>query len=97
MNFQFHPEAEREFVAAADWYAQRGGALGSAFMDEIHAAIGRALSMPLAWPTVGPDVRRVLASRFPYGVLYATPGDTLFVLAIMHTRQRPDYWRKRIA
>jgi toxin ParE1/3/4 len=97
VNVQFHPGAEQELTAAVDWYAQRGLGLGVAFMNEVHAAIGRALSLPMAWPQVGKDVRRVLTSRFPYGVLYVVRGETLLVLAVMHTRQQPDYWRDRVA
>ena len=83
-------------MAAVDWYAQRGQRLGVAFMNEVHASIGRALSLPTAWPLVGHGVRRVLTSRFPYGVLYAVQGETLLVLAVMHTRQQPDYWQDRV-
>ena len=52
MSFQFHPEAEAEFLAAVDWYEERSAGLGGNFAAEIHAAIHRAVAMPLAWPPV---------------------------------------------
>jgi hypothetical protein len=48
MIFQFHPEAEAEFLAAVDWYEERSTGLGADFAAEINAAIQRALAMPLA-------------------------------------------------
>jgi toxin ParE1/3/4 len=95
MSFLFHPEAEAEFLAAIDWYEARSSGLGSDFAAEIHAAIQRAVAMPLAWPAVDQEIRRVLVNRFPYGVLYAPRGASVFVLAVMHLRRHPDYWRVR--
>lgn len=96
MSFLFHPEAEAEFVAAVDWYEARSPGLGADFAAEIHAAIQRAVSLPLAWPRVDGDIRRVLASRFPYGVLYAPRGGRIHILAVMHLRREPDYWKQRL-
>ncbi len=95
MSFLFHPEAETEFLAAVDWYEDRSAGLGADFATEIHAAIQRAVAMPLAWPQIDGDIRRVLASRFPYGVLYAPDKSSIYILAIMHLRRQPDYWRSR--
>jgi plasmid stabilization system protein ParE len=95
MNFLFHPEAETEFIAAIDWYEDRSSGLGADFAVEIHGAIQRAVTLPLAWPLIDGDIRRVLANRFPYGVLYALDNGSIYILAVMHLRRRPDYWRSR--
>jgi toxin ParE1/3/4 len=95
MKFLFHPDAEAEFLAAIDWYDERSVGFGARFAAEIHDAIKRAVAMPTAWPTVEKDIRRVLASHFPYGVLYAVREEKIFVLAVMHLRRHPDYWRER--
>lgn len=95
MKFQFHPEAETEFLAAVDWYEERTAGLGADFAAEIHAAIQRAVAMPLAWPCVDGEIRRVLTNRFPYGILYAVDNSSLYILAVMHLRRAPDYWHER--
>lgn len=95
MSFRFHPEAESEFLAAIDWYEERSAGLGTDFAAEIHAAIQRAVVLPLAWPRIDGDIRRVLSNRFPYGVLYAIDDGTIYILAVMHLRRHPDYWRER--
>lgn len=95
MSFRFHPDAEAEFLAAVDWYEERSAGLGADFAAEIHDAIQRAVAMPLAWPSLDGEIRRVLANRFPYGVLYARRDGSILVLAVMHLRRRPGYWQDR--
>lgn len=95
MKFLFHPEAEAEFLAAIDWYEERSLGLGARFAAEIYDAIQRAVAMPTAWPTVEKEIRRVLANHFPYGVLYVPRHESITILAVMHLRRHPDYWRER--
>jgi toxin ParE1/3/4 len=42
------------------------------------------------------EIRRVLANRFPYGIPYAPRPNTIYILAVMHLKRRPDYWRDRL-
>ncbi len=96
MTSVFHPEAEAELNAAIDWYEARASGLGAAFSEEVRAAVGRAQAFPLAWQVLEGDIRRTLVHRFPYGVLYAPESGRLFIIAVMHLRQRPGYWRGRL-
>jgi hypothetical protein len=41
------------------------------------------------------EVRHCLVHRFPYGVLYSVESEGIFILAVMHLRRDPDYWRFR--
>jgi len=79
------------------WYEERGTGLGLDFATEVREAIRLAQSMPLAWPRMEETICRVLVHRFPYGVLYSIEGDRLHILAVMHLRRRPGYWRERIS
>lgn len=96
MIFSFHPEAEEEFEAAVAWYEERETGLGLDFAAEVREAIRLTQSMPLAWPRMEEDVRRILVHRFPYGLLYSVDNDRLRILAVMHLRRQPGYWRKRV-
>jgi len=91
MNFSFHPEAEKEFLEAIDYYERHREHLGLDFAAEVYAAIGRAAEHPKAWPVLEGDVRRSQTIRFPYGVLYSEELDGIFVLAVMHLHRDPDY------
>lgn len=95
MTFDFHPAAQDEFMAAVDWYEAKAPGLGLDFAAEVREAISRAVMLPVAWPDLGDGVRRVLVHRFPYGVLYAATAESVSILAVMHLRREPGYWRDR--
>jgi hypothetical protein len=95
MNYSFHPEAEREFVDAIDYYEECENGLGEDFSLEINATISNILAFPTAWPTIDVPVRRCLAHRFPFGVLYSIEHDNIYILAVMHLHRHPDYWKNR--
>lgn len=95
MTFSFHHEAEVEFNEAINYYEECELGLGYDFSIEIFTAIQNILSYPTAWPVIKDDVRRCLVNRFPYGVIYSIEQSEIFILAIMHLRRHPDYWKGR--
>ncbi|OGH56876.1 MAG: plasmid stabilization protein [Candidatus Lindowbacteria bacterium RIFCSPLOWO2_12_FULL_62_27] len=95
MIFTFHPAAETEFIEAVDYYEKCGKGLGYDFSMEVYSAIRNVVDFPKAWPIVEGDARRCLTNRFPFGVLYSIEPDRIFILAIMHLRRHPDYWKER--
>jgi plasmid stabilization system protein ParE len=95
MNYAFHPDAEVELNEAIEWYEVREPGLGLDFATQVHAAVQRALAFPFAWQEMGPEIRRALVHRFPYGVLYVAEPERLLIVAVMHLHRQPDYWRNR--
>ena len=95
MTFSFHPEAEAEFLEAIEYYEERERGLGYDFSIEVFRIIQNIVTYPTAWSVIEKDLRRCLVHRFPYGVVYSIEQDEIFVLAVMHLRRHPDYWKKR--
>jgi plasmid stabilization system protein ParE len=96
MNYGFHPEAEAELNSAIEYYEQREPGLGFDFSLEVYSSLQGILSFPQSWPVLDGEVRRCLIHRFPYGILYSVEADSIFVLAIMHLRREPGYWKDRL-
>ncbi|MEM9021413.1 MAG: type II toxin-antitoxin system RelE/ParE family toxin [Planctomycetota bacterium] len=96
MNVIFHSEAEREFLAAVDYYETQQASLGEDYQAEILATVSRIAKQPTVWPVLEGDVRRCLTHRFPYGVLYSVEEDAIYILAVMHLRRKPGYWKERV-
>ena len=96
MTFSFHPEAEREFLAATDYYESCESGLGQDFALEIYSTIQHICAFPKAWPLLEPEIRRSLVHRFPFGVIYAEEKGQVHVLAVMHLHRNPDYWKDRL-
>ncbi len=95
MIFSFHPEAESEFLEAIDYYENCESGLGYDFSVEVLATIQNVVSSPTLWPVIEEDIRRCIVNRFPYGIIYNINTDGIFILAVMHLRRHPDYWKKR--
>lgn len=96
MRLEFHPEARLEFYESASFYKEVRPSLGIAFTNEIESILHQILEAPDRWPILEEDVRRCLAHRFPYGVLYTMEPDSILILAIMHGSRKPGYWRNRL-
>ena len=96
MTHVFHPDAAVEFEEAVRFYQDCGRGLGSRFALEVRAAIRRIVEAPEQWRVFEADVRRCRVRVFPYSVLYTIEPEFILVLAVMHGKRRPGYWRDRL-
>lgn len=92
----FHPEAETELIAAATWYEGEQADLGKRFLSSLEDGISRMRINPNLFPLVDGDVRRCLLRTFPFGILFRSHGDRIEIIAVMHLRRNPGYWRERL-
>jgi toxin ParE1/3/4 len=96
VNPILHPEADAEFLDAVRHYATVSPTLGQRFYDEVSGLLHTAGTHPLRYRVFDPPLRRVLALGFPYAVLYAAQADCVRIVAVMHLKRRPGYWRHRL-
>lgn len=96
MSYDFHPEAEEEFIISIDYYEECQVGLGNDFAKEVYSAIEGIVEHPKTWPSFHMDIRRRLINRFPYAILYTEESKTIFILAIMHLSRDPNYWKSRL-
>lgn len=96
MIYEFHPEAEQEFVEAAAYYERNVTGLGERFGSEVRHAIERLLEYPELGVPMDVDLRRLMLTRFPYFLIYSFTTDLLRVVAVAHARRRPGYWQSRV-
>ncbi len=94
--YAFHPEADAELSAAVEYYESCQRGLGFDFALEVHATVQRTAEHPCAWPMLEDPIRRCLTNRFPYGVLYTELDNRIYILAVMHLRREPNYWKHRL-
>ncbi len=96
LDFEFHPEAETEYLAATRWYDEVRDGLGDRFVGEIERAIRRAQKQPLLGRTLSRRTHRCLARTFPYGVVFAVCDRRIVIVAVMHLHRDPNYWKHRL-
>jgi toxin ParE1/3/4 len=97
---RFAPSVEVEIETAGDYYDDQSPGLGSEFLDAIEEALLRLVEQPQAHGFVldtAPEerLRQVVLRRFPYRVVFQEREEDLLVLACMHARREPGYWRSR--
>lgn len=91
-------EAEDDIFDIALWYEGREVGLGQEVTAEIRAATERALENPLAYLLLRkqPQVRRVLARRFPYRIFYIVRPDAIVVFGVLHAARHERHWQRRL-
>lgn len=96
MNNTIHPEADAEFLAHVRHYHEIDPELGNRFYDAVVARLHLAVQHPKRHRVYDPPARRVLVPDFPYAVLYVPRADYVLIVAVMHLKRRPGYWRSRL-
>lgn len=93
----FHPEARLELMAAGRSYATKSPVLAQRFYAEMDVVITEACARPALRRMFDPPARRHFGPVFPYAIVYLDRPDEIWVVAVMHFKQRPSYWRERLA
>ncbi len=93
---RFHRAARAEVQAAARHYAEIHPELGGQFYDAIDRLVGEIGAQPAVFRMFDPPARRHFGPRFPYAVVYLDLPDRVWIVAVMHFKQRPGYWSERI-
>lgn len=96
MRVEFHPDALAEFRAAAEYYEHQHNGLGSRFTNAVEAAVEHITEAPASLRIVEDDIRRCLTKVFPYAVLFSIEDGYILIVAVMHCRREPGYWRNRV-
>jgi plasmid stabilization system protein ParE len=70
----------------------------AAFRKAIGETVESVLAFPEAYRVVHEEIgaRHIRVNGFPYFLVYLIDPDTIFVIAVMHERQDPDYWLDRL-
>jgi len=94
--YALHPEAEREYDQAAQYYLRDNPQAAARFYDEIERLIHDVRRQPDLFPVLSPPLRRHFSDVFPYALLYEDEPDRVWIVAVMHMKRRPGYWKSRL-
>ena len=95
-DYEFLEPARIELEEEVKYFNEQRAGLGYEFAKEIADTIARILRYPEAWAKLSRRTRRCRTKRFPYGIIYQIRGDKILIVAIMHLRRKPFYWRDRV-
>ncbi len=92
----FHPEARVEAVESVRYYEERQTGLGKRFSIALQDGLTHIQNQPQLYPRIEASCQRALLSHFPYGIIFRERNDEVQIIAVMHLRRAPDYWKKRL-
>ena len=100
MKLRILREAEKEAQVSAIWYDEQLEGLGDDFLDELANALKQVEDDPKRFPiletiTSAKQYRRCRLARFPYFIIFEILESEMVVLAVAHSKRRPNYWRRR--
>lgn len=95
-QLELHPEVYHDLEEARSWYEDRALHLGNEFLAEVERAVAAIQRSPEAWPAYMNGMHRFLVHRFPFAILYRYDDIKIQIIALMHQRRKPGYWKKRM-
>ena len=98
LKVEVHPQVYSELEDARSWYEARAENLGNEFLEEVDRGVQTIKDSPTSWSWYdkAQNIRRFFIHRFPYAIIYRLTSSTIQIMAVMHLRRHPDYWKERL-
>jgi plasmid stabilization system protein ParE len=95
--FQFHVRvlAKEDIQQIVDYYDIKAAHITDSFLESLYSEFDIIIENPELFQKKyrGTHVRYI--KGFPYGIHYILKGQTVEVLAVLHTSRNPEIWKKR--
>lgn len=97
LEIRFSSESAEELEAAALWYEEQRGGLGSEFMRAVEARLESISRTPQLYPCIYKDnIRRALVKRFPYGLIFRGKDNSIEIISLFNLKRDPSCLKKRL-
>ena len=97
MKYLLHPEGDEEFAGAVRYYSEISPELGVRFYREMERLFHEVCANPEGFRKFDPPARRHFSLDFPYAIIFLEKPELIWIVAVMHMKRRPGYWRERLA
>ena len=93
---EFHRLAAKELTAVDERYSKQDRDLADRFLRTLRATLDLIRVDPTSPAVEVGDIRSRRVPGFPYRIVFEyKEASGVFVVAVMHDRRRPRYWRGR--
>jgi len=89
-------EAEADFDNSYEYYAEQSPNLADSFYLSINQGFQNITNTPEGFQKIFMDIRRYVVNKFPFVIYYRVQSFSIQVIAIFHTSQSPQIWKKII-
>ena len=97
MRYEFHPEAEVDFIETVLYYETQAPGLGGRFAAEVEHAIEQLLMHPKIGASDKEGFRKWVLDTFPYNLRYTESDELVYILVVESQNRNPGYWKSRVA
>lgn len=95
-RFEFRPAARRELRHSGAFHKGEAPGIGREFAASVRHSIEFVREYPLSGTEFDRGTRRRFLGRFPHSLIYLAADDLVTVVALVHHRREPGYWRSRL-
>ncbi|OLY91958.1 ParE toxin of type II toxin-antitoxin system, parDE [Cnuella takakiae] len=90
-RYELHPEAQKEYEAAVQWYRDQSLVAAENFVLAINEALFRICQRPTWWRNTYLHYHELGLKKYPYSIIYTIePAKELVVIiALFHHKQNP--------
>jgi toxin ParE1/3/4 len=90
-------EALNDILKAIEWYEKRRSGLGNEFFIAVEIEKHFIETNPYYYEDKYKGIRGAITKRFPYIIYYRIDSEhTVLVYAVIHMKQRPLKWKRRV-
>ena len=96
LSLELHPEARRELRRAVSYYRTQSERIAESLIREVRSLEEKLLRNPLRCGFLEKPFRCCRLDRFPFGIVYGVESTRIRIVAFMHLKRRPGYWKDRV-
>src|SRR5262249_18875512 len=94
--YRFHPAAWSDLETADDWYHAHSTDASLRFLSAVYDGLEKIARWPQRWPKHVLGTQRFILHRFPFSIIYREELLTTSIVAIVHHKRQPGYWKDRL-
>jgi hypothetical protein len=95
MNVRVLETVYAELAEAIAHHKKESESLGAEFKRAANLAFDNMIAQPMLSQKFSGEYRRRRTKKFRYGFVYRIGPEELVIVAFMHLRRRPGYWKRR--
>ena len=97
-SLEINQKAESEIDKIGRWYDKRVPGLSFRFYDDLDKCIKNISTRPFAFSyyDVKRKIRKCSLSSFPYKIYYHVSENTIYLLAVIHSKRSSGYTRRHL-
>jgi plasmid stabilization system protein ParE len=89
------PFAELDIRDSVNYYSNTEEGLDRKYLKVINHAFLLISENPLSFPIIKHNIRRFAIKKFPFNIFYVFENNTVYILAVFHTKRNPKVWKTR--